>query len=292
MVDLVVTIDEDGMRVDLAGEDLSDPRGVIFWRIPSEASFDPRFHNIGDNRVLIDHHRSQWRRMVSGLMLAWEQQGTPVLNPLHALHREERTAQVAMAREVGFRVPRTMLSALPTPVGDFLERSGGGVFKHLQQFHRFDPGSGRYTRSLTERVTATEAVDGLAGAVPTPVVFQEEVTGPGELRVVVVGTRCFAARVPRRPGDHVDIRKGALEDLGATVLELSEEVAARCVALVAAVGLHTASLDLLEGDDGDVTFLDLNPNGIFHWMDAELGLPIYRAIAEELAAASMSELAS
>nr|MDT0664174.1 hypothetical protein [Micromonospora sp. DSM 115978] len=117
-----------------------------------------------------------------------------------------------------------------------------------------------------------------------PVVFQRLVDARLELRVTVVDEQVFAAAT-------------ATDDLAAAGLAgsgdvrrvrravpisphyLANDVAERCVRLVAGLGLRYAALDLLVTPDGDHVFLDLNPRGGWWFVEQRAGLPISDAVA-------------
>lgn len=63
---------------------------------------------------------------------------------------------------------------------------------------------------------------------------------------------------------------------------LPEAVAGKVQALLRALRLRFAALDLIVTPDGEYVFLEANPNGQWAWIEHETGLPIAAAIADAL----------
>jgi glutathione synthase/RimK-type ligase-like ATP-grasp enzyme len=110
--------------------------------------------------------------------------------------------------------------------------------------------------------------------------FQRYIAGTN-VRVHVVSGQTFATRIET---DRVDYRY-AHRDGGSAALEpfrLPDDVAEKCVALAADLGLELAGIDLLFADDGVYCF-EVNPSPAFSYFERETGQPIARAIALALA---------
>jgi glutathione synthase/RimK-type ligase-like ATP-grasp enzyme len=67
---------------------------------------------------------------------------------------------------------------------------------------------------------------------------------------------------------------------------LPETVVAACIEVTAALGLRFSAIDLIQDRDGAYWFLEANPNGQWAWIENRTGLPIARAIVDELQAIS------
>lgn len=125
------------------------------------------------------------------------------------------------------------------------------------------------------------ATDGpqLGAALPlAPVVFQEYVTGPADVRTVITGDRTFSVAV-----DLVTSRAGidSRLDLDADCVpyELPTDVATRLLEVMARLGLVFGVADLRIDDDGQHVFFEINPQGQFLFMEILTGLPISAAVA-------------
>jgi glutathione synthase/RimK-type ligase-like ATP-grasp enzyme len=68
--------------------------------------------------------------------------------------------------------------------------------------------------------------------------------------------------------------------------DLPRDVERRCVALVGRLGLTYGAIDMIVTPDGRYVFLEINPSGLYQWIEVATGLPITDAICDLLIAAS------
>jgi hypothetical protein len=113
-----------------------------------------------------------------------------------------------------------------------------------------------------------------------PTIFQEHIEGEYDLRITVVGTEIFAARLLFKEGRHpVDSRVDRVPVKATTLpIELNQKI----LSLVGYLGLTYAAIDMRLGTDGSYTFFESNPEGQFLWIEIETGLPISDALASVL----------
>lgn len=201
------------------------------------------------------------------------------------LRASHKPLQLRWALEIGFDVPRTLLTSDGAEARRFArEPLRTLVAKPLTHF-RIDEGE-RARVVLTSRVESRDLEDDAALAV-CPTLLQEEVAKALELRVIVVGDEVFAAAVDADAYDHtaVDWRAGARELADRWFAhELPLEVAARVVELVRRFELHYGAIDMILTPDGRYVFLEINPQGEFSWLE-ETGprFSISRSVAALLA---------
>jgi glutathione synthase/RimK-type ligase-like ATP-grasp enzyme len=100
----------------------------------------------------------------------------------------------------------------------------------------------------------------------------------------VVGDEVYAARVESAAVDYRYARMQVGADARLRGCRLDDDVAARCVALAAALDLPFAGIDLKLPPDGRVVCFEVNPSPGFSWYESETGLPIARAVARWLTA--------
>lgn len=202
------------------------------------------------------------------------------VNPPDADHAaQHKLWQLQVAQSVGLTVPPTLVTNDPDEVRAFCARHPATVTKLLAVDH---VGARKvYTRRL-----APADLDDLDGLQLAPMLVQAEVPKRIELRVAVVGRRCFTggmrAAVP--DGGPVDWRHPAAPDLEWEPWTLGDTVADRVVALTRALGLVYGGVDLVVSPDGAVTFLEINPCGEWGMLERSLGLPISDALADALVA--------
>jgi glutathione synthase/RimK-type ligase-like ATP-grasp enzyme len=184
------------------------------------------------------------------------------------------------AARAGLAVPETLVTTDPDEAAAFLDRHGGRVVAKALHSHYVEL-DGRRHSLFTRRVTAADRA-ALTALRAAPCMLQPEVSRRTEIRVTVVGDRVLAAERDLRGIDEVDVRRVARR-LPVRACELAADVAARCVALVAGLGLRYAALDVARTPDDEHVVLDLNPRGGWWSVEERTGLPISDAVAGLLA---------
>lgn len=195
--------------------------------------------------------------------------------------------QLQVARSVGLTVPPTLVTNDPDDVRAFCARHPAAITKLLTVDHVG-------TTKLYTRRLAPQHLDDLDGLQLAPLLVQAEIPKRIELRVAVVGRRCFTGGIRAAVGDGtvgggagrgpVDWRHPSAPDVDWEPWELDATVAERVVALTRALGLVYGGVDLVVSPDGAVTFLEINPAGEWGMLERSLGLPIAEALADALVA--------
>jgi glutathione synthase/RimK-type ligase-like ATP-grasp enzyme len=221
-----------------------------------------------DERTFV---RSEWRHVLDALVA---ETAALVVNRPEAEARATKPRQLEEARRAGLAVPDTLVSNDPGQVLDFVaEHRGDVVHKALSAPAHVFAETRRWHRDDQAR---------LATLPLAPVVFQEHVRGPFDVRATVVGSQVLAARFSTA-GSPVDARL----DLAAPCerYDLPAEVASGLLRCMAGLGLSFGAADLKVDDDGRHVFLEVNPGGQFLFVEILTGLPISAAVADLLASA-------
>ncbi|MFJ4688635.1 ATP-grasp ribosomal peptide maturase [Streptomyces sp. NPDC088789] len=197
-----------------------------------------------------------------------------VNHPLCNYAAEHKPLQLAVAGRLGLVVPPTLISNDPAAVRAFLTEHGHAVHKTLRWTpYRRPDGIGLTT--WTEPVTAAEVDESV---VAVPHLFQARVDKVADVRVVVVGPKVFAIRID---SDLLDWRTD-YDALTYTPMTLPVGTERALTAHLKHFGLASGSFDLCLTRDGDLHWLELNPNGQWGWLEDETGLPIAAAFADLL----------
>jgi glutathione synthase/RimK-type ligase-like ATP-grasp enzyme len=203
----------------------------------------------------------------------------PIYNGIVAEEQANRKpTQLYVARRVGLRVPRTLISNDWKTAECFVRQlwSEGKevIYKHVAIGTAESPP----TRLLKE-----EDLNRLYTAVYCPTTFQERICGGADLRVVVIGETVFAAEWRPAAGatEGVDIRLDYRARMWPAKLPAEEQV--KLLLLHQALGLTFGVYDLKVNEEGAVVFLEVNPSG--QWLDVEVdgGYPVSEAVARLLA---------
>jgi glutathione synthase/RimK-type ligase-like ATP-grasp enzyme len=120
------------------------------------------------------------------------------------------------------------------------------------------------------------------GCLPlAPTIFQELVQGPADIRVTIVGDTCFGALIEAdRSRPHVDSRIN--EGPVAVLYTLPERTKRQLLGVMRELGLRFATIDMKVRDDGELVFLELNPQGQFLYIEILTGQPIAKSMAKLL----------
>jgi len=206
------------------------------------------------------------------------------LNSPHNLDRaRKKTLQLQIARDIGFNVPRTLISNNPEEAKSFLGSiKGGAITKTLNPVY-FEKGDDSYNIPTT--LLTPEQIANIELTRNLPTLFQEQIEKEYELRVTVVGSRVFAAKIDSQALKETSIdwrNPRYLGKLPHSLVELPQEVSSMCLSLTREFGLNYGAIDLIVDKESKYVFLEINPNGQWYWIEHLTGSPISRTIALEL----------
>jgi glutathione synthase/RimK-type ligase-like ATP-grasp enzyme len=177
--------------------------------------------------------------------------------------------QAQLITQSGLATPETLVTNDPQAVLAFREEHGELIFKSI---------SGE--RSIVKKLGEADLAR-LDRIRHCPVQFQVWVPGQ-DIRVHTIGDRCFATAISSTGVDYryAGQRDGAAAELSATTLP--DEIAERCLALTAHLGLEFAGIDLRRDPDGRYVCFEVNPSPAFSYYESHTGQPIAAAVADHL----------
>jgi glutathione synthase/RimK-type ligase-like ATP-grasp enzyme len=180
--------------------------------------------------------------------------------------------QAQLILEHGFAVPETLVTNDPDLVRTFVAEHGRVIYKSISS-----------ERSIVQTMDDRDLAR-LEAIRWCPVQFQAYVPGI-DVRVHTVGGHVFATAISTDATDYryAERQTGAPATMEPT--ELPEEMAHRCLALAAGLGLDLAGIDLRLTPDGDAVCFEVNPSPVYSYYEAHTGQPIAAAIARHLAGA-------
>jgi hypothetical protein len=226
------------------------------------------------------------RALLDGALLAldcrWVSRPEAIRAASHKLY------QLRLAHEHGFELPATLVSADPARIRGFCEslaRSGRRAITKVaaQGPPRAEDLERQY--SVFTHLLEPRDLEEDASLAAAPAMYQEYVEKAFELRVTVVGRRVFACAIHSQASEQtkIDWRRYDIPNTPHHAYSLDRATEQRCLTLTRALGLAFSAIDLVVCPDGRVVFLELNPNGQFGWIEELSGLPISRALADQLA---------
>ena len=197
-----------------------------------------------------------------------------------------KVKQLNLAVEVGFSVPATLISTDPSEVLQFIRKHDHDVIGKAVK-------NGFVQDDLTQTVIFTTALSAddireLCDS-PTvlPMIVQPRLRKEVDLRITIVGDHLFPVALDsqRHEGTSTDWRTWEVThdvDLRHWVFNLPKTVGRNCIELNRRLGLRFSCVDMVLSPEGDFTFLEVNPNGQWAWIEQKLDLPIRDRIIDEL----------
>lgn len=207
--------------------------------------------------------------MWAALDIAW-------VNP-PALDEEahHKPYQLALAGEVGLRIPETLITNDPDAAREFVGRHGLGAT--IYKTFIADEDNWRETRLVGDK--ELELIEQLELA---PVIFQEYIPAEGDLRITVVGEEMFCAAITPAPGGYqIDYRMD-LQGAAYRPTEVPSEVEKGLRALMQRLGLVYGAIDMRRTAEGEHVFLEVNPAGEWLFVEERTNQPITAAMADLL----------
>lgn len=194
--------------------------------------------------------------------------GKRVLNPSASLPFDQKAYQLAALHRAGLPLPRTLVTNFPDAVRAFEADVGPLIFKPL--------GGGAETQVFDDA-----ARERLTAPLPSPVIFQERVSGP-DIRVTVVAGRIVSS--VEIPTSHIDYRLG--QDYRAGKQEylphaLSNEGAAMALLAASTCQQVLSGVDLKLSKEGYVV-IEANSGPVYLDIERKTGAPITDALVDAL----------
>lgn len=249
----------------------------VWYRRPTAFEFDPA---MGEAEV--QFARGEALHGVGGILRAtdclWvnrpDLDGTAELKPYH----------MELAKRLGFRVPRTLMTNDPDEVAALLASSDRPiVYKALSGGVVHYPGA--FPGGLLTAVVGEEIQEHLHRVRHTICQFQEYVDKAYEVRLTVIGNTYYPVVISSQDEDETSVDWRGAERLPyGPYTPVPDDVVKQVQALMHELGLVYGALDFIVTPGGEWVFLEVNPNGQFIWMQHDLGLGMGDCLAELLMA--------
>ena len=173
----------------------------------------------------------------------------------------------------GLFTPETLVTNDPDLARAFIREHGRVVYKSI---------SG--VRSIVREVDA-EDLARLDRIRSCPVQFQAYVDGRN-IRVHTVGTEVFATGITTDATDYRYAHRQRGQAATLEALEISDDLAAQCLALAQDLELPLAGIDLKITPQDEAYCFEVNPSPAYSYYESQTGQPISAAIARYLAGLS------
>ncbi len=203
------------------------------------------------------------------------------ISPLYSIRQtENKIYQLNIAREIGFRIPNTIISNKASSAIKFFHANMGGcIIKPIK--------CGLVEEAEKSKVIFANELKTIEGkdlqVELCPILLQEKIEKKGDIRVTLVGDTVFSAFIDSQSTQETEIdwRKGT------TILEhrkidLPPNITEMCIQLLKRLNLRFGAIDFVLDSNSDYIFLEINPNGQWAWIEHRLGYDISGAIVNLL----------
>lgn len=242
---------------------------AVYYRRPSEFRL-PDGLSDEHRRFALAEARAGFGGLLVSLPARW------VNHPSRIADAEFKPAQLRVAADVGFRVPRTLLTNDATAAREFAAAVGGKlVYKPLSGGGILDGAELKliYANMVDSDQLFDEEISVTAN------LFQEPVPKRYDVRVTVVGEHCFATIVHAGSEAATMDWRSDYPSLTYEPVDVPERVSTAIATYLRRFGLSFGAFDFAVTPDDEWWFLECNPNGQWGWVEEETGLPIASALA-------------
>jgi hypothetical protein len=246
----------------------ADDISAVWYRRPGRPHADDAIFDALDRGFT----ENEWQLAIDGF---FSQLDARIVSPPFKQRAAIKPRQLAAARTAGLRIPETLITNDVSEALSFVETYGRVIHKAMSAPpHRF----------LDTRRWGSTEIQHLQDILLCPVMLQEEIEGPADIRVTIVGQAVFAARIDRSeryPGPDARI------DLDARCVPhtLPDDVSDALLLVMEGLGLSFATVDLKLTPANEYVFFEVNPQGQFLYIEILTEQPISAAVADFLASA-------
>lgn len=254
----------------LDGEDIRPPGAIWYRRMRSPSR--PEGMQDGVYQFCLQESRVT---LLGGILSSSSQW---MSHPASVWQAEFKPYQLAVAQELGLRIPRTIITNNPSAIRSAFSEFGAMVVKPARTGHVVIDGKAHAV--FTSKLLA-EHLENLESASLSPAIYQELIPKQFDIRVTVVGERVFAAAIDSQsdPEACIDWRHTENPDLPHYPITLPSALEQKLLELMNRLGLSFGAIDLVQTPTGEYFFLEVNPSGQWLWLDDKLGLGISDAVA-------------
>ncbi|WP_245699955.1 ATP-grasp domain-containing protein [Streptomyces roseifaciens] len=229
---------------------------VLWWR-------RMRANQQASANTVNDHERrlvnNDCRGALGGILAA-SFRGQWISSPEATDRAADKLYQLAVARDVGFRVPRTLVSQSREDVVVFAREVGRMIVKPVVGAS----GPLMFTQYIDDPASIPEE-----SFWACPAVYQEYIPGRRHVRLNCFGERMYAALIET---DSLDWRP----DLNIPISKwvIPQEIAQQVTAVLRRLGLRMGIIDIKLTPSGEPVWLEVNPQGQFLFLQPILGEPL------------------
>jgi glutathione synthase/RimK-type ligase-like ATP-grasp enzyme len=243
--------------------DLSQTK-VVWWRryaLPqlNFDSVDPTQNTFVSN---------EWRKSIFGA-LHTEFRGTWVSHPEYTTSASNKLVQLQSALRTGWKIPETLVSQEPEAILEFCRTAPN----QRVIAKAFGSALGRTTAAVSLSYSDLQNAD----LTICPAIYQHFVPGTRHLRINCFGEQIAAFEIETQIMDWRRDRSAST-----VPFDLDPETICLVQKLLQDLGLEMGIIDAKLQEDGDITFLEINPQGQYLFLEGATGVDLTGMCADFL----------
>jgi glutathione synthase/RimK-type ligase-like ATP-grasp enzyme len=186
-----------------------------------------------------------------------------------------------LAKQLGFSIPPTVAS---NTWAHITKLPGKYLSFKMPSIGFFYGENGKVRLSNTKIIENNKELLEKNTLIPYPGIWQPFIEKKREWRITVVGEKVFSAAIytDEKAKDDWRIHQFTKGLVTFKKEEFPKDLQQKCIAFLKHYNLKFGAFDFIETPDGEIVFLECNPNGQYGWLEEELELPISEAIAQQL----------
>ena len=205
-------------------------------------------------------------------------------NDPHAnLAARRKLPQVNLARSLGLRVPRTLVTNDPESARAFNQEVGGNLLCKSMKAIGYEEGPD-FHAIFSRKVTPEEFRAHVEQIALCPSLLQEYIDKAHELRITIIGDTVFCCRIDSQSvgGAETDWRRVDPFQVPHEIIPLPQQIANALKTMLARYDLRFGTFDMIVTPAGEYVFLELNPNGQWLWIELITGAAMSEVMADLL----------
>jgi glutathione synthase/RimK-type ligase-like ATP-grasp enzyme len=248
---------------------LSSAVKSVWWRRPGK-------HEIASSVLDRNNRRFAEREATHAFDVIGLSRAYPVINrPEAEMRANRKVIQLSEAAAVGLTIPEYCITNDPERALQFVSaHRGDAVFKTLTA----------PTNTFGEtRLVTQDHLDIIEQVKLAPVIFQRRIRRKHEFRVTIIGDVIFQHQVVIN-NDLVKELPDWRLDVSAEMQQcaLPSQILNRLRGLMSRLDLDYGAVDLIEDNEGNIFFLEINPSGQFLFAEVDTEAPMSLAFCELL----------
>lgn len=201
------------------------------------------------------------------------------VNPIFSTYIAERKIfQLKMAKEIGFKTPKTISTNSPKEVISFIKQYNDCIIKPI--CHGLQITDDKIYSIYTSDINDLNYLNNDL-LFESPILIQEKIEKYRDIRSTLIGNQLFSVEIETDDKDRVDWRKPNLKKTYESHT-VPKDLEILMKKFHKNMGLVYSAFDFILTPDGDYCFLETNPAGEWVWLERELNIPISNAIINEL----------